>query len=113
MALLWATVKIRPSQTKRVNPSRMDAPSINGVFAGYGVELGCGGAGVYQAWSLEEFASLDMSIGGCHLTRFQDHPHLVKTMQRPEEGLGCPLNDAYDCINHTLEGLHIPISFPS
>ena len=55
--------------TKRVNNTSMEAPCMTGSFVGYELVHDCKRTGVYQVWSLQEFANLDLSVNLSQLAR--------------------------------------------
>ncbi|MFM7990504.1 MAG: hypothetical protein ACKPKO_65415 [Candidatus Fonsibacter sp.] len=53
----------------------MEPTSIVGIFAGYEMMSGYRWGGIYIAWTLDEFSSIDLSMKESGLARRQRKPH--------------------------------------
>ena len=81
LVALGANVIIKPSETKGDSTSNMEPTSITGVFfAGYELASGCRRSGIYMVWSIEEFASIDLSSKSSTLARKQRKPHKTQAI---------------------------------
>ena len=99
-----AKVIFRPAETKGVEKSKFEEPTITGIFAGYELAPGYKWSGTYRVWALDDFAGESLAAD-VKLTKakFRD-PHIVQRVELPVDGISFPLKTEYERINHTLEG---------
>ncbi|MFM7981489.1 MAG: hypothetical protein ACKPKO_19445, partial [Candidatus Fonsibacter sp.] len=62
------------SDTKSDSPSKIKPTTITGIFVGYELMSGYTWGGIYLAWTLDEFPSVDLSIRESGLARRQRKP---------------------------------------
>ena len=81
----------KPSETKQDSPSKMDPAAITGVSAGYELASGCRWNCRYMVWSLEDFATIDLSTKSLSLSIRYSRPHKTKVVDLLDEEICFPL----------------------
>ncbi|MFM7990533.1 MAG: hypothetical protein ACKPKO_65560, partial [Candidatus Fonsibacter sp.] len=79
----------------------MEPTSIAGIFAGYDMMSGYRWGGIYMAWTLDEFSSIDLSMKESGLARLPRKPHKFKAIDLPDGDIVFPLKSELDRANYT------------
>ena len=99
-----AKVIFRPADTKSISKTKFEEPTVTGVFAGYELTPGYNWSGTFLVWALDDFAGEDLSTDAYINSPQVRHPHRIKRLELPADGVSFPLKAEYDRKNHTLEG---------